>query len=149
MRIRRVSGLIIEPPTDEYRLTVPAREALERAGNEVTEIASTTPSTYRIYRITLGGRMPRGLVECLIGRGGRGDEQHRALRMSDEPEYPGEWPDAVAWHEHGQWVPCPAPRCGRALVWYEAGYVPGYRACTAGHHAQLSKDGRSAQSVYD
>lgn len=26
-------------------------------------------------------------------------------------------------------VPCPHPGCSQALVWYEAGYVPGYRVC--------------------
>ena len=26
-------------------------------------------------------------------------------------------------------VLCPVDGCGQALVWYEAGYVPGYRVC--------------------
>jgi len=26
-------------------------------------------------------------------------------------------------------APCPAPGCDQILVWYEAGYVPGYRVC--------------------
>ena len=26
-------------------------------------------------------------------------------------------------------VPCPVPGCDHTLVWYEAGYVPGYRVC--------------------
>lgn len=90
------------------------------------------------------GVVPAGLVAVLID----GDEQYRGLRMRDEPPFPGEWHDGgVAWYERGQWVPCPVPRCGRALVWYEAGYVPGYRICTRGHHAQLSRDGRSARPI--
>ena len=28
-------------------------------------------------------------------------------------------------------VPCPVPGCGQTVVWYEAGYVPGYRVCMA------------------
>lgn len=28
-------------------------------------------------------------------------------------------------------VPCPVPGCRQTLVWYEAGYVPGYRVCMA------------------
>jgi hypothetical protein len=37
---------------------------------------------------------------------------------------------------HDRWasitgVPCPVPGCDQTLVWYEAGYVPGYRVCMA------------------
>jgi len=28
-------------------------------------------------------------------------------------------------------VPCPVPGCTQTVVWYEAGYVPGYRVCMA------------------
>lgn len=28
-------------------------------------------------------------------------------------------------------APCPVPDCDQTLVWYEAGYVPGYRVCMA------------------
>jgi len=36
--------------------------------------------------------------------------------------------------EHDYWksvtnVPCPVEGCGQTVVWHEAGYVPGYRAC--------------------
>jgi hypothetical protein len=149
--------IIAEPPVYQgLRLTIPAREALEHAGNEIRFAAggpasaepatldpALPPSVQRIgvtlYDVTLNAPPP-GLVICLIGQG---DEQHRGLRLSDEPAYPGEWRDAgIAWHERGEWVPC--PRCGGALVWYEAGYVPGYRLCVRGHHAQLSNDGRTA-----
>lgn len=153
---RRVAAPVYEP----YRLTIPAREALELAGNRVEALGDVdvappyTPGdalppsarpalTHQLYRITLV-RPPAGLVECLIGHG---DEQHRGLRMTDEPEYPGEWEgEGVAWYERGQWVPC--PQCGSALVWYEAGYVPGYRICVERqHHAQLSHDGSSAKAT--
>ncbi len=68
------------------------------------------------------------------------------LRLQSEPAYPGEWAGVVcvAWWERGDWVPCPHHGCGAPLVWYEAGYVPGYRICLWGHHAQLSRDGRRA-----
>ena len=28
-------------------------------------------------------------------------------------------------------VPCPVPGCNQTIVWYEAGWVPGYRVCMA------------------
>lgn len=145
----------VQPPVyDRLRMTIPVREALERrtrdalgAGNEVW-LDDLPPSAclpgHSTYSVRLV-RPPLGIVEVLIGHG---NEQHRGLRLDSEPEYPGEWPEdsgAVAWHERGQWVPCPV--CGAALVWYEAGYVPGYRICLRQHHAQLSSDGRSAKST--
>lgn len=150
-RIRRVVGLIIAAPTYEgLRLTIPAREALERAGNRVivgrgVDVADPR-SRWPVYDVTLTGKVPDGLVLALIGNG---HDQHRGLRTQDEEPYPLEWPagQGIAWYERGEWVPCPAPRCRRALVWYEAGYVPGYRVCTRGHHVQLSSDGRSARVV--
>lgn len=122
------------------RLTIPVREALEHEGNRVTE--TVTPNGLQ-YTVELR-RPPAGIVLCLIGHRA---EQHYGLRMVNEPEYPGEWPDGqgVAWHEWGEWVPC--PKCGAALVWNEAGYVPGYRICLKGHHVQLSEDGRTAHVV--
>jgi len=36
--------------------------------------------------------------------------------------YPNYW-DAVTD------VPCPVAGCAQTIVWYEAGYVPGYRVC--------------------
>ena len=147
----------VAPPIhDGLRLTIPAREALERAGNRVELLGATTmlphsarPSqrgpTYHVWRVEMTGVVPRGLALCLIGQG---EEQHRGLRISDEPPYPGEWMQrgAIAWYEHGEWVPCPT--CRAPLVWYEAGYVPGYRICTRAphHHVQLDDDGKSAKS---
>lgn len=48
--------------------------------------------------------------------------------------------------EHDQWqnitdVPCPRPGCEGVVVWYEAGYVPGYRVCThCRHHFEMGRD---------
>jgi hypothetical protein len=142
------------PPTYEHlRLTPPVAEALKAAGNDIVpdgELRVDLPSFGQVrvsvstYAVTLR-RPPEGLVLCCIGPGAY-HHGHHGLRFTTEPQYPGEYPvDAVAWHEHGQWVPCPS--CGGALVWYETGYVPGYRLCTGGHHVQLASNGRSAKLV--
>ncbi len=34
-----------------------------------------------------------------------------------------------AWYDPITNVPCPVEGCDQTLVWYEAGYVPGYRVC--------------------
>lgn len=39
------------------------------------------------------------------------------------------WGDITSYP--GAPVNCPVPGCSQHLVWYEAGYVPGYRACMA------------------
>lgn len=137
--------VIALPVYEELRLTIPAREALERTGNAYVATGAAWPGGPTVYNVTLR-QPPEGIVECLIGQR---DEQHRGLRLDSEPEYPGEWTDGagIAWHEHGQWIAC--PRCGSSLVWYEAGYVPGYRICTGHrqHHVMLSSDGRTATVV--
>jgi len=120
------------------RLTIPAREALERAGNSVVQTHTPDGSRYSVEII----RPPVGLV--LVRVGGKSDDF--ALRMANEPPWPGEWPSkAIAWWDRGDWVPCPG--CGYGLVWNEAGYVPGWRICLAGHAAQLAADGRSAKRM--
>lgn len=142
--------IVVHAPTySDLRMTVPAREALERAGNRVDHAGSPAvgalPRDLLIFfSTTLTGTVPRGILEVCIGHG---NEQHWGLRMTDEPEYPAEWPSDQVQRDYGAWVPCPHRRCGRPLVWYEAGYVPGYRICTRGHHAQLSNDWRSAKAV--
>lgn len=55
--------------------------------------------------------MPPPLPTSFID--GAGEKQHR------DPYY---W-DAVTD------VPCPVDGCDQTVVWYEAGYVPGYRVC--------------------
>ncbi len=130
------------PRIERVRLTIPAREALEAGGSTVTEVAA---QPHRLYYDVDLVRPPAGIRRVLIGQW---PEQHRGLRMADELPYPGEWPDdVIAWYERGELAPCPHAGCGLALVWYEAGYVPGYRVCLAGHHAQLASDGRSARAV--
>lgn len=136
-------ALVEAPIIEHVRLTVPAREALERAGNEIVEDGrwSAPPSASgSTYRVTMR-RPPGGIELVLIGHG---EAQHHALRLTIEESYPGEWPIVgVAWHERGYLVPC--PECGTGLQWNEAGYVPGWRICLRGHAAQLSEDGRSAE----
>jgi hypothetical protein len=127
-----VSLLIEAPVYDGLRLTVPAHEALVRAGNTVREAGYD--GAFLRHTVILR-RPPPGLVHVRIC--GTSDE---ALRLDIEPEYPSEVPGA--WYEQGQWTPCPT--CGFALVWYEAGYVPGWRICLQGHASQLSDDGRKA-----
>lgn len=143
--------LKIEAPTyglagHPLRLTIPVREALEAHHNMVNRIAGSDDW----WSVRLSGIVPKGIVECLIdnNRTLATHQQYRGLRLINEPKYPGEWAEeAIAWWERGAWVPCPVRRCGRALVWYEVGYVPGYRVCTRGHHVQLSQDGRNAKPV--
>ena len=43
----------------------------------------------------------------------------------EQREHPGDYWDAVTD------VPCPVEGCSHTVVWYEAGYVPGYRVCMA------------------
>lgn len=127
------------PTYTDLRMTIPARELLSQLENAVV------PDGDR-WSVTLTGQLPANgvLILALVGNGAN---QHRALRLVDEPPFPQEWANGagIAWHEWGDWVRC--PRCGRALVWYEAGYVPGYRICTRGHHAILRSDGKSAIKV--
>lgn len=145
MSTQRSTGVKVAPPLYlDLRMTIPAQEAVIGGVNAVAEMSWPEGGSGPRYAVCLAGKVPSGLVLCLIGHQ---DEQHRGLRMEGEPQYPGEWRDGIAWHEQGDWVPCPHRRCARALIWYEAGYVPGYRICTAGHHAQLSEDGRTARAV--
>lgn len=54
---------------------------------------------------------------------GCGPETYTAYAMP--PADPGDiWASITG-------VPCPVPGCDHELVWYEAGYVPGYRVCMA------------------
>ncbi len=129
------------PVIERVRLTVPAREAIERGDGHAVHVDTTQGMGASLYDVTLV-RPPRGLVYVLIGHGA---EQHHGVRLDVEPEYPGEWPDGqgTSWWERGALVPCPT--CGYALLWCEAGYVPGWRICLAGHASQLSADGRTAK----
>jgi hypothetical protein len=122
---------LVPPVVEDLRLTIPAREAVE---GENRVIVQDTPDGPR-YDVQLV-RPPAGLeVVSIIGTGEIG------VRLEGEPEYPGE--HEAAWWHRGAWVGC--PECGHALLWCEAGFVPGWRVCLAGHAVQLSGDGRSAE----
>lgn len=118
------------------RLTTPALESLLRDKNPITVDETPDGPRYTLSIIS----PPGGLVISFISGGAE-----VAIRTEDEPPYPRECP--AAWYIIGDFVPCPRRGCGRGLVWYEAGYVPGYRICLAGHHAQLSDDGRTARDM--
>ena len=125
------------PVYGRLRMTIPAREALAALG-DLVEVDAVRDVGTVLWRVTLS-RPPPSIVLGLVPTPAAADW---CLRLDVEPEWPGEV--APAWWETGAWVPCPHRGCGRALVWYEAGRVPGWRLCTAGHHARLSADGRSA-----
>jgi len=86
-----------------------------------TSMIGLTPHT---YRITLTTAVPAGIVATTVERSGK-----IGLRLDDEPEYDGEYPDG--WVQL-DWTPC--PKCGAPLIWYEAGYAPGYRVCARSPH---------------
>lgn len=116
----------IGPVTITARATIPVIEALQAAGADIQPL----PSPEMGYDITLGDTMPSGIVAAHHNAW-----PHVVLRMENEPEYPGEHADY--WLQV-DWTPCPA--CGAPVVWYEAGYVPGYRVCTRPpHHHSLAQ----------
>lgn len=128
------SGLFAEhvgigPITYDVRATIPVVEALQAAGATIEKIGQPE---WPVYRITLGKTMPSGIVAVQVN----GPPYVQAcLRLAIEPEYPGE--NADYWRQV-DWTPCPV--CAAPVVWYEAGYVPGYRVCTRPpHHHSLAK----------
>jgi len=103
------------------RMTIPAREALERV--------STIHNGAYFYTVP-----PAGIVAVLapmLEAGAPTGAYMTALRCTDEPPIPGELPNEDMWIM-ADLTPC--PKCGAALVWYEAGYVPGYRVCAGADH---------------
>lgn len=113
----------IGPLVYEARATIPVVETLQAAGATVEPLAVG-------YRITLGDTMPAGIVAVHLN-----GEITLGLRMSNEPEYPQEFADYWA---QVAWTPCPV--CGSPVVWYESGYVPGYRVCAKPpHHHSMAK----------
>ncbi len=105
----------------DTRMTIPARESLERV--------SIVHDNAYYYQ-----RPPTGLLPVLAPRmeaGAPTSGYMLALRCADEPPFPGEMPNPDMWIEVDL-TPC--PKCGAALVWYEAGYVPGYRVCAGPRH---------------
>lgn len=51
---------------------------------------------------------------------GRGGHEYEVYDMP---------PKGESWWDSVTNVPCPVPGCNQTVVWYEAGYVPGYRVC--------------------
>lgn len=118
-------------PAYEIRLTIPAREALERRGNSIDRPPSSPGTPIVILR-----HPPRHMCVVQTAEGLAG-------RMPEEPPWPGER-DADVWDRRA-WVPCPQRGCGAALLWCEAGYVPGWRICLAGHASQFGADSLAAK----
>jgi len=50
---------------------------------------------------------------------GTGAIEHEVFQMPAQRDY---WSSVTI-------VPCPVALCVQTVVWYEAGYVPGYRVC--------------------
>ncbi len=117
----------VAPPTHEVRATIPVVEALRMAGATVDSL----PSPRIGYLVTLGETMPSGVVAVHLN----GPSPNIGLRMADEPEYPMEFEN---YWSQVDFTPCPV--CSAPVMWYEAGYVPGYRVCAKPpHHHSLAK----------
>lgn len=71
-------------------------------------------------------------------------ERGVGLRLADELPFEDEFEDTPG----DAWLAATVaacPRCGAAIVWYEAGYAPGYRVCCgrARHHCRVCSDDES------
>jgi hypothetical protein len=118
----------IMPTLERVRLTIPAREELERVGATIIQTETNPP----LFSVTLDEIAPNGIVATRIG-----NTDHLGLRLEIEPEYPMEI--GHAYWEQVSLTPCPV--CGACLIWYEAGYVPGYRVCVRKpHHHCMPED---------
>lgn len=119
----------------QIRLTIPAKEALQRHGHTVTK----TSNEYYTVVLTPEETLPGNLVAVHINtKHGQGFMRDVGLRLQTEPQYPGEYRNS-SW-ELAEWLPCPV--CGAPIIWYEAGYVPGYRICgkPPHHHIMLKEE---------
>lgn len=116
----------ISPPVYKARVTIPALEALTKAGATLQPLAPPQIG----YRISLGQKMPPNIVAVHLN-----DAPHMGLRLESEQPYPLEFEDY--WRQL-DFTPCPV--CQAPLVWYEAGFVPGYRICSqAPYHHILAR----------
>lgn len=131
---------IAAPVIEDVKMSIPAMEALEREGHVVT-LSRAAAKTDPYYTVELcGKRMPRRLdvsirlIECEQG----GYYERVVLRTEEEPEWPGIVPDEMNMWLLAEWLPCPV--CAAPIVWYEAGFVPGYRICTRPpyHHSLIA-----------
>ncbi len=122
-------GAKFEPHTFAHvRVTVPAREELERVGCILTQTHIDPP----LFDVRMSDIAPIGMIATRIL-----NTDHLGLRLEIEPKFPGEI--GHAYYEQMAFTPCPI--CGATLVWYEAGYVPGYRVCVkAPHHHSMPED---------
>lgn len=105
------------------RLTISAREALLEHGAIVRWIESD-----RTYTVQLRDTVPPDLI---VTRLANSDEL--GIRRNIEPEYPDEI--GHAFWDQVDFAPCPI--CRAPLIWYEAGYVPGYRVCAKPPHHHI------------
>jgi hypothetical protein len=111
----------------EARATIPVVEALQQAGAIVEPLRSPDGG----YSITLGDTMPEDIIAVHLNH----SDPRIGLRLGSEDPYPQEHPDYWA---TVNFTPCPV--CKAPVVWYEAGYVSGYRVCTqAPHHHSLAQ----------
>ncbi len=126
--------LNVIPPTYGVRATIPARELLQDYGNHVRAVDGGSTVNVTLIRPPNEPMLVvcMTIYDCL---------DIVSLRTETEPPFPREL--TADWASVGAFVPC--PECGAALVWFEAGYVPGYRICLRGHHCQLSDDGSFAE----
>ena len=92
----------IAPIVREAGATIPVVSEFDKAG--VTAVRVEDESW---YIITLGKIMPKGIVAVHINK-----KPHLALRMEDEPPWPGEYPD---YWQQVDWTPCPKPGAGHLV----------------------------------
>lgn len=119
----------IAPLMRVVRATIPVLDALRGVGATTEPM----PRPKMGWKITPGSTMPTGIVAVHVNADDV-DIPCTALRLESEPPWPQEFPDY--WAEV-DWLPCPV--CAAPVIWYEAGYVPGYRVCTENpHHHSLA-----------
>ena len=117
----------IDTVVHAVRATIPVLEAVLQAGGSYVPLVNTDNG----YLITLSDKMPACIIAVHLNR----STPRIGLRLESEERYPQEFPD---YWETVNFTPCPV--CQAPIVWYEAGYVPGYRVCTkAPHHHSLAQ----------
>jgi len=109
----------VKTPTYVVRATIPVVEKLKKHKNIISEISSLNGI---LYKVQLSGTLPDDIIACHTNETQFIDA---SLRLQNEPEYPNEYKD---YWKQVDWLPC--PECSSAIIWYEAGYVPGYRICS-------------------
>jgi hypothetical protein len=123
----------------KVRLTLHAIEALQASGATITDDPMDEALGIQTHMVQMGASIPTGLVVAATHipcQDGYGYLDVLSLRMEVDPPYHDEQ-DADYWRRL-DFMPC--PKCGSPLVWYEAGYVPGYRVCTKKpHHHWLAQ----------